>query len=901
MLFIFLLHAFLTLGLTSEPVNSFINKHYDLSDGLSNNIIRAVEIDKDGIVWVGTNGGLDYFDGYRFNKVNTEGLIPDNNFIRSLCVDDNGCVWVGTASGLCRCSPHDMTLRRFCISSDENIDGMFILHIVKDADGILWMPAQNYGIIRLDPNSEEVSVLNKHQVKAITFDDKNNAFFVTCDGTLYKAGVDLKDPRPFFENISMEGIRGIHYAYGRLLLSFARYSAVVDLHTGEFISKNILPVTAVVPPSSGDLWLGTDNGVVIFDNNMVELPSVTESINRTLADTDPISVSLCKDGDGGVWRGTLSGLDHIMKNRSNLFQMESFTSDGKGKYICGIVADYDNTLWIETEDAGLMHYFPSENRVENLRIPGVGKSVNALCVDANYVWVGMYRQNSPLIRIDKKTGKIDSYFANLPNIIHLSSMKNGSVLISNSLGLFCFDGKECRKVKGFEKFAKAAIQDSRGDVWVATDFNGLWHCDDYFNDAKSECHWTCYNHDLSNPESIPSDKVMNVFEDSKSRIWILTELGGVALLDQTKSKFQSVEVGSKTAYSICEDSSGLLWITTSNGLVCLNPESFNFYKLSKCDGFLSDQYYYSSLAITQSGYLFASSRDGLVGLNPTALSGRSRNQKLALLELVPLKNGEELPSINIRKISNVRLPRSISSAKIRLALVSNNYPEIVKVAYKLDNSSIVTPVENGNLMLSGLSEGKHKIHIILENVVNKSEQEVKTIEVTVPKSWLGIFIPIWLTVFIALAAALFFVLRSLVRKRVRENTIQLTALLQLPENSVDESDDNFIKSVNSFLEENITNEDLRITDLAKHTCKSVSNLQRKMRLTFNLSAKEYIQQYRLKVALRLLCQDSIGVSEISEKVGFKTHSYFSNCFKKQFGVTPKEYKRRISSNLKNEK
>ena len=75
---------------------------------------------------------------------------------------------------------------------------------------------------------------------------------------------------------------------------------------------------------------------------------------------------------------------------------------------------------------------------------------------------------------------------------------------------------------------------------------------------------------------------------------------------------------------------------------------------------------------------------------------------------------------------------------------------------------------------------------------------------------------------------------------------------------------------------------------------SSTHLYRKLKSLTHLSANEIIKRYRIKKASPLLKNKEGNISEIMYEVGFSNLSYFSKCFKTEFGVTPKKYQQRKS-------
>ena len=110
-----------------------------------------------------------------------------------------------------------------------------------------------------------------------------------------------------------------------------------------------------------------------------------------------------------------------------------------------------------------------------------------------------------------------------------------------------------------------------------------------------------------------------------------------------------------------------------------------------------------------------------------------------------------------------------------------------------------------------------------------------------------------------------------------------------------QSDKLFLGAVDDYIKENISDESLNNESMAKHLNISVPTLQRKMKSLTGLTPNRYIRKYRMNVGAQLLATGNCLVSEISYNVGFNSASYFSKCFKEEYGCLPQDYIRKISS------
>jgi signal transduction histidine kinase/ligand-binding sensor domain-containing protein/DNA-binding response OmpR family regulator len=107
-------------------------------------------------------------------------------------------------------------------------------------------------------------------------------------------------------------------------------------------------------------------------------------------------------------------------------------------------------------------------------------------------------------------------------------------------------------------------------------------------------------------------------------------------------------------------------------------------------------------------------------------------------------------------------------------------------------------------------------------------------------------------------------------------------------------DEKFIKNVMNIIEANISNSDFSVEILSDVIGMSSTHLYRKLKSLTKLSANEIIKKYRLKKASLLLKNKGGNISEIMYDVGFSNLSYFSKCFKSEFGLTPKDYQQKMS-------
>lgn len=109
------------------------------------------------------------------------------------------------------------------------------------------------------------------------------------------------------------------------------------------------------------------------------------------------------------------------------------------------------------------------------------------------------------------------------------------------------------------------------------------------------------------------------------------------------------------------------------------------------------------------------------------------------------------------------------------------------------------------------------------------------------------------------------------------------------ENELSEYDKTFMDDFNSAIEKNLNKSDLSIEEIAVCMKMTHDQLYRKIKVLTGVSVNQYIRSFRLRKAARMMCENGCSVTEVLYTVGFSNPSYFTKCFKKEFGVLPSDY------------
>lgn len=130
-----------------------------------------------------------------------------------------------------------------------------------------------------------------------------------------------------------------------------------------------------------------------------------------------------------------------------------------------------------------------------------------------------------------------------------------------------------------------------------------------------------------------------------------------------------------------------------------------------------------------------------------------------------------------------------------------------------------------------------------------------------------------------------------IRHQLRER-FRKEGILEPGEVSVTSADEVFLKNAMEVVERNISNSEFRVSSFVSEMNMSRSVLYRKFEALTGQSVNEFVRKIRLKRAAQLLSLNELTVSEVTYEVGFNDPQYFSKCFSKQYGMTPSDYARK---------
>lgn len=641
-----------------DPNSRFI--HFESEQGMANINISHLYQDSYGFLWIASNYGLHYFNGYEFKTFLSN---PDDstslntNFNSYIWEDEQHKIWIHNFyRGL---SYYDHTSEKF---THFLLDKRIHSAIIDDQDDVLLALANKEGIGNFNSQTKQFEVIITSPIQG-------------CFNSSYFNDV-IRDK---YGNIWFSGDHLYHYD------TISTKVACFTKEGGD-ISNNY--VSTFFIDSKENLWVGTAKGINLW-NDQEEvfkqiIPSSYPEI-RALNNLD-LDYIFCfvEDKDGNFWIGTGGGLLYydITNDYFQVFQYEENNPNSIREGIVTTLAfDNSDILWLGSEN-GLSMLPPTAGQFDSqLNNAIVGKQLNPRVVrqviqtDSSEYWLahseGLYhinRQDGKYVRKrisdqmmfglyagrnrDIYAGIISDGFIQVNNdaVINHFPMgypNDGSLLLGNPVFDFVEDmtgtlwiaaGGELNRYDpdtgrflhmsnftsdttrhlGLTRVYDLMI-DQQENLWLASQ-NGLYYLPRFelTKEIGERLNFTTFQHDINDPYSINNNVTTTLLESADGTIWVGTETGLNRYENGRFIRYSWAEKGS-LVLSIVEDNQQNLWLGTINGLVHFNRQEDTFTTYTTRDGLPANNFKLKNGFRNVDGQMVFATELGIINFHPDNL------------------------------------------------------------------------------------------------------------------------------------------------------------------------------------------------------------------------------------------------------------------------------------------
>lgn len=767
----FLIISLLLLFAFATNAQPFYFRHYEVENGLSNNTVFCSVQDRNGFLWFGTKDGLNRFDGYRFKtfhiNIEDDGSLSRDQIV-SLLIDEEGTLWVGALKGLFRFDAQKEVLVPFIDSLKDIYD------LAKDKYGRLWFTS---GLVAhcYDFKTKKITSFppEKYFFTAAFTEYNGSMWFATSDGYLKQMDLssgkiksfDVFEHSPacesrWMEKIVPDGKGGIYIGtpgqgLKRFDVATSSYKDVLTYNA----DKTTIFVRDIIQTDENEFWIATESGIFILNPHTSKITNLKKKYLDPYSLSDNAVYSLHKDREGGIWAGTYFGGVNYYAKQTASFQKyyPDYTRNSiTGNVVREICEDKKGNIWIGTEDAGLNKLNSATGEIEKFFPTGSASSISysnihGLLVVGNDLWIGTFEHGLDIMDIN--TGKIRKSYLAGPNINDLKSnfivsmlqARDGTIYLGSSYSLYKYnrntDDFAMLDVAPRGSFISCLAEDHGGTIWLGSHSNGIY----YFNPSTGE-HGN-FRNEPNNKNSLTTNTVNSIFEDSFHNLWFSTEGGGLCQLSPDRKQFtrHTTKTGmpSNFVFKVLEDDQNKLWVTTSKGLMNMDIIRGTKKVFTKANGLLNDQFNYNSGYKDSQGNFYFGSVRGMITFRPDVFNQSKFIPPVFITgfqvhsEELEINKDSDILEKSILFTDKIVLPHDKSSFSIDFAAISFTSPEMTEYSYIMSglDKEWTNIKSNRKVYFTNLHPGVYNFKVRATSLGFYGQQE-KNLDITIlPPFW----------------------------------------------------------------------------------------------------------------------------------------------------------------------
>jgi len=858
---VFLLAGIFTPALSQ---NNFRFEHITVNEGLAHSDAVAVLQDRDGFIWIGTNNGIDRYDGYELKNY----LMPNSNFnglynnrIQSLQLTRDGRIWaIADEQGVFFYAPESDHFRSLAeLSPDEETRTLLrqiSARAIRDISGNrLCIATRSHGLLLISftPQNEIAAVTKipflKNGTNVTVFRMEEDTAGNLWVGTLGLGLWHLKKDKDGFIPARVprwphENVRALLFKPDQTLW-VASDNSVARLSTGAdpevwWMKDSFASINCIFEDSFKRFWIGTNFGL------------------HMIRDIRP-------EGD------------RLLTYNDRVFSVDSDNPFAiNSNRVHQVFEDTFNNLWFAASAGGLNKInllakpFGLINRMNNHELPD--DYINTIWNEGDVLWIGTRNGFS---RYDKATQTFRNFLNNTVSgsTTHISvssiyDARDGNLWVAsreNSIYLLNRKTLSLRRlpdVPGKQRWDRVEPlcirEDGSGRIWIATFYAGVYIFDKKGNfiqtldtgnspipsdkitsllyDSEQDVMWAStrnagvcklkldnhelrlLNHFFFNPASKESMKVNYAWplhKDRKGNLWVGTLGGGLHLIHTVNGK----EVISRydawlpesNVETILEADNGELWIG-GRGLYRFDPVQKTYLHFDVADGLQSNSFKIGAAAKDRDGTLYFGGINGISYFNPSRISLNPYPPKMQITRVrivnyeLSEKNPRAILSGPFSSSGKITLKDSENDFTIEFVGLNFHNPRKQQYAYKLEGYH-----ENWIPLLPGqriaafasLPAGDYTFMVRADNGDGVWAVEPATLKLSILPPWYKTW---WAYTFYAVTAlaALTWYRRIRARQRELQNKVALEQMEKQKEKELSDMKLSFFTNVSHELRTPLT-------------------------------------------------------------------------------------------------
>jgi ligand-binding sensor domain-containing protein/serine phosphatase RsbU (regulator of sigma subunit) len=564
-------------------------QNYGLLNGLSQSTVQVIFQDSSGIMWFGTQNGLNRFDGYQFVSYAHqpfEGDSLNGNFVNYIFEQNDGTLWVGDGPVLHRLHRDSEKFKRY-ISTKEKPNPISTNHMIEDKHGNLWVAADN-GVFIYDQEADSFSLVMETADKQIpngnifATDHSGNLWLGTWQG-LYLFEDPQQLPRVFRH----------------------------DPGNPNTLSTNAIPAppgnfqtTSMIVDAMGMLWIGTLDGLNKYDPFAETFTRYTEINAFSMGMRGKRVIHLHEDSLGYLWFLTREGwLNRFDRSNNSIMAFghnDELQSGFRGRSITHLLEDRQGRIWVSTNGGGLNVMEPGSRMWRNITQEREKGGLLSNYIQTSFrdqsgnLWFGTFDQG--VAKISPERHKFRSYLTDPEemdlnsNVVWSIEEDNENLLwIGTRSGAIVYDlyFDEVVKKYQFEEDGTGISTNEVRDIFFQGNYAYL-ACFNFNNQTEGTPGLTIIN--LDTEKTVNDDTVGGVvrIHPFGDKLVLGTFGNGMVIYDPKTREWRNfvpkhgdpTSISNRFVRSFASDPSGGLWVVTLNGLNYFDPDEETFKRFN---------------------------------------------------------------------------------------------------------------------------------------------------------------------------------------------------------------------------------------------------------------------------------------------------------------------------------
>lgn len=885
-------------------------KNYTINDGLSQSTVSCIIQDKLGSLWLGTQDGINRFNGKNFEVFSSDkGYDISNEYINTSFTDRSGNMWFGTYDGLTKYNPLSVKFNSYQISKQR----VEINSISEDAKGIIWIGTAYGRILNFDPQTNTFKVIDDQTFDSRIIDirfKKNTLIFVSEFEGVLLTDTNFKNRKlvkPKAKNASdftingfiespeheiviatNEGVLYLDDTYSSFLPLENMFSELKDINILDalYLSKDRLLVAS---ESSGLFQVIRDN------NGNTNVINYSADIFQKGAIVSNKLTSLFKDNQGVIWITSQRGLSSfnpefvgfkgvgisVDLNKGLPSQNVWGFAESKDQKYLYIAADHGVTSF-DRVDHNYIHYY----RGSTVNITESQTTLTIKVISENELLVGCV-DGLFILSIDKNNPKKYSFtkLEHGPKVPRefdmtytIKKYKNDNqYLIGTRAGVVLFDYKNRSFKYLYYQEGKnntigpgpcRMIFNHNNNFYVSPSSGGIYLIKENENGLLA-----FRNHEFSKLNSVTKDYFSDVYQADNNEFWFGTMGDGLFKFNKSDGNITQYNkakgLPNNVIYGIeaIEKDPKYIWLSTNKGVIALNSKTEEFYTFSEKDGLMSNELNSGASFVSKSGEIYFGGIQGFNYVKPSEAFQVNDNIRV-YFSGIELENEPIFPEENgiltqsIAFTDHILIPYNQRSLKLRFFANDLSNPERIEYKYVMSGDDEIEEElgASNELRFASIAPGVYELYIYARTTNgNWTKYPAKlTIEVERP-FWLKW----WFYAIIVVLVALFVLYR--VRKSIdKERRQQVRLEMKIAERTRE------LRKMNEKIQQQKGRLILQTEELEREKDKSE-------RLLNNVLPKETASQLKKdgRSAARdfskvsIMFTDFVGFSKIAEEMDAK--------------------------------